>query len=128
MTQGRSDFVGHVRLAADEIAAEVFDLFPYGIIVADDGGAVLAANDAARALLGDSELGVEQRTCCQLFGCGEHPLEDVCLSALAVATGEPLPELRLDRDASPYGALWVTAAPLGDQSSRVVFHVRPGDP
>ena len=117
-----------MKLATDEIAGEVFDLFPYGIIVAAGDGAVLAANDAARALLGDPGLGSEPRTCCDLLGCGSHPLENVCLSELAATTGEPLPELRLDREASPYGALWVTAAPLGDDAARVVFHVRPGDP
>jgi DNA-binding SARP family transcriptional activator len=88
----------------------------------------VAANDAARALLGDPDLGEEPRICCELLGCRSRPLEDVCLTELAGARAAPLPELRVDREASPYGALWITAAPLGDDPSRVVFHLRPGDP
>jgi DNA-binding SARP family transcriptional activator len=128
LPQGRTDYASTTRLAPDDIAGQVFDLFPYGIIVVDGDGLVLAANDAARALLGDPQIGEEPRTCCELLGCRARPLEEACLTELAAASGEPLPELRLDLDSSPYGALWITAAPLGPDGSRVVFHLRPGDP
>jgi DNA-binding SARP family transcriptional activator len=117
------------RLApAHGIAGEVFDLFPYGIVVAAADRGLLAANDAAHGLLGDARLGTEELTCCDLLGCGSEPIADACLTELALSSSEPLPELRVDRDESPCGALWVTAAPLGDDNSRVVFHLRPGDP
>ncbi|MEA2429039.1 MAG: hypothetical protein QOF37_2667 [Thermoleophilaceae bacterium] len=112
-----------------DVAGEVFDLFPFGIVVVDRSGAVLAANDAARDLLADPGLGREPRTCCEVLGCRiEPPMDDACLTELALASDEPLPELRADRDESPFGALWITAAALSDEGSRVVFHLRPGDP
>jgi DNA-binding SARP family transcriptional activator len=117
------------RLASvNDIADEVFHLFPYGIVVVDSGRRVLAANEAARSLLGDLRLGHADRTCCDVLGCRSEPIADACLTELAAESDQPLPELRVDRDESPYGALWVTAAPLGDESGRVVYHLRPGDP
>jgi DNA-binding SARP family transcriptional activator len=111
-----------------DIADEVFHLFPYGIVVVDGGGTVLAANDAARELLGNPDMATDARVCCDLFGCRAHPpMEDACLTELAISGDEPLPEMRVDREESPYGALWVTAAPLRSDGSRVVFHLRPGD-
>jgi DNA-binding SARP family transcriptional activator len=114
--------------AAGELAGEVFELLPFGIAVFDAGGTLLAANDTARELLGDPALERKPRTCCELFGCRKHPpLEDGCITEFATAGSEPLPEIRVDREQSPYGALWVTAAPLGDDGTRAVFHLRPGD-
>ena len=128
MGQGSTQFASARGAAPDDIADEVFDRFPYGIVVVDAGGAVVATNEAACDVLGETDLDVAERTCCELFGCGERPLEGACLTRLALAGGEALPELRVDREASPFGAVWVTAAPLGDGGSRVLFHLRPGDP
>jgi DNA-binding SARP family transcriptional activator len=106
------------------MTGEVFELFPYGIAVGCEGRMV-AANGAAQDLLGGR---VEESTCCELFGCREHaPLEGVCLTEMAVDSDGPLPELRVDVNGTE-AALWVTAAPLRADGSRVVFHLRPGDP
>jgi DNA-binding SARP family transcriptional activator len=112
----------------DDIAYEVFNEFPYGIAVVDRGRRVVAANDAARELLGDQRLGRAALTCCDVLGCRTQPVDDACLTELAGASDEPLPELRVDREESPFGALWITAAPLRADGERVVFHLRPGDP
>ena len=127
MGQGRTEFVGTARLTPDDIADEVFDRFPYGIMVVDADGLVVAANEAARELLGESDFEESPRRCCDLLGCRSGPVEDACLTELATDSGDALPELRVDRDESPFGALWVTASPLGT-GGRVVFHLRPGDP
>ncbi|MEA2451015.1 MAG: hypothetical protein QOG63_2947 [Thermoleophilaceae bacterium] len=117
------------RLAAtDDIADEVFHLFPYGIVVVDSGRRIVAANDAARTLLGDVRLGHADHICCDVLGCRSDAVAQACLTELAGDSDEPLPELRFDREASPYGALWVTAAALGGAGGRVVYHLRPGDP
>jgi DNA-binding SARP family transcriptional activator len=111
------------------MAREVFDLFPFGIVVVGEDGGVLAANDAARELLGDPTIGHNGHICCDVLGCrGGPPMADACLTELARTSDEPLPEMRLDHPQSPYGALWITASTLSDESSRVVFHLRPGDP
>jgi DNA-binding SARP family transcriptional activator len=108
------------------MTGEVFELFPYGIAVTGADRRVVASNAAAEKLLGAH---VEDSTCCELFGCRHRaPLEAVCLTELAIDAAKPLPELRVDVKAAPAGALWITAASLGADSSRVVFHLRPGDP
>ncbi len=108
------------------MTGEIFELFPYGIAVADEQRRVLAANAAAEELLGGR---IQGSSCCELFGCRhDAPLEDACLTELAVDAGKPLPELRIDVDGVASGAIWVTAAPLRANGSRVVFHLRPGDP
>lgn len=89
---------------------------------------MIAANDAARVLLGDDAVGRGEQICCDVLGCRSDPVSGACLTDLAVEGEEPLPELRLDREESPSGALWVTAAPLGTDGGRVVYHLRPGDP
>ena len=110
------------------LAGEVLRLFPHGILVLDRAGAVLKANSPARALVGgepDADLG--GRTCCDLLGCGStDPLAEACLTELALERDGRLPELRIDLP-SGRGAVWVSAARLGDRA-RVVLEVRPGDP
>src|SRR3712207_4915109 len=91
---------------------------------------VLALNQAGKDLLGDP---TEQPdlTCCELFGCRRpgSPLAGGCLTELALESEGPLPEIRLDLgDESPTGAVWVTAAALRGDWTRVVVHLRAGDP
>lgn len=113
-----------------DLPRDVFDLFPFGIMVVDRGGQSVAVNEALRelvALPGDPDAAPV--TCCSLFGCKKSGvLADACLTELAISAGERLPEVRIDIPASATGAIWVTGAPLYADGSRVVFQVRPGDP
>jgi len=110
--------------------ADIFDGLPSGILVADAAKRMLAANQVARELLGDEIRRASVALCCELFGCGKPgtALESSCLTEAAIAGGQLLPEIRVDLPAgSPVGALWVTASPLGSDSSYVVFQLRRGE-
>lgn len=117
------------RPDSPELLAAVFDGFPFGILVLDSDRRLLAANPAARELLGHSVSLTPGASCCSVLGCGQPggPLEDACLGELAAhATGHP-PEIRIDLPAeNPAGALWVTVASVGDDSSYLVFELRTG--
>jgi DNA-binding SARP family transcriptional activator len=109
---------------------ELFELFPYGVVLLNQDGGVFAANQAARDLLGPA-VDAEGARCCDLFRCRSEdtPLQQACLTELARDAGEALPEVRLDlASADGPGAVWVTAAPLGSDGSRTLVHLRPGDP
>jgi DNA-binding SARP family transcriptional activator len=113
------------------LITEIYELFPYGIIVVDTSGRLITANRRGREILegGDPDNGLTA-TCCGLFGCRRQggPLERCCITQLALQTAKRLPEVRLDVPAAPTGALWVTAAPLDAEGSAVVFQMRPGSP
>jgi PAS domain-containing protein len=67
---------------AGSVEAEVFDCFPYGILVVDRSGAVVAANSAAADIVGglDGDDG-HRRHSCELLGCrAQGPLAHVCLT------------------------------------------------
>jgi len=115
---------------ARAVETEVFEAFPYGILVADRSGCIVAANRAATDMVGPIVDGDGRRlTSCELLGCGTAgPLAHVCLTEAALERGSVLPEIRLDLPpGDPTGAAWVTAAPLNDDGSRVVIELRPGD-
>jgi DNA-binding SARP family transcriptional activator len=106
----------------DSVLGEVFDCLPHGIAVTDRVGAVLVWNRALEELL-DLRDGALGRTCCELFGCGTPSgPRDGCLTEQSIrAGGRPL-EAVIDRpEASP---LWISVAPLRDDSSRLVFELR----
>jgi DNA-binding SARP family transcriptional activator len=113
-----------------QIAAQVFDGFPYGILVVDRDGVVVAANQVASEILGDG-AGLDGRPArsCDILGCRrDGPLEDFCLTEMAAEKGCALPEIRLDLpNGSAVPAAWVTAAPLDSGSGHVVIELRPGD-
>jgi DNA-binding SARP family transcriptional activator len=113
------------------LVIEVYELFPYAIVVVDSTGRLITANRHGREILerGEADDGMTE-TCCGLFGCRRPggPLERCCITELALQTAKRLPELRLDVPAAPTGALWVTAAPLDAEGSVVVFEMRPGSP
>jgi DNA-binding SARP family transcriptional activator len=113
------------------LITEVYELFPYAIMVVDTSGHMITANRLARQILdrGDSQGGLPE-TCCGLFGCRRPggPLARCCITEMALQADRRLPELRLDVPAAPSGALWVTAAPLDAEGSAVVFQMRPGSP
>jgi DNA-binding SARP family transcriptional activator len=116
----------------EDLLREAFERFPYGIMVVDGRRRVLLTNPALRELLGDvaDADGRPTRECCELLGCGTPggPLERGCLTDLALRAGEPLPEIRVDLPpTAPVAAVWITAAPLGEENL-VVFEIRRGDP
>jgi len=109
---------------AAALTRDVFDRFPFGLLVCSPEGEVLAANPAAQALLGSAA-----GTCCALLGCrrDDAPLDGACLSALALDSGAPLPDVRLELPASePPRAVWATAAPLSAETA--LLQLRPADP
>jgi DNA-binding SARP family transcriptional activator len=110
--------------ARPALPGEIFEQFPYGLLVLDAEGRVSAANRAGRRLLGEDG----ETTCCALFGCGRPgtPLEGGCLARLAGDGGVALPEVRLDLPDRPVGAIWVTAGPLSSEAGSVVLMLRPG--
>jgi DNA-binding SARP family transcriptional activator len=118
---------GHGRRAGMGLLTDVFDLFPYAVMVCDRRGRVVAANLRLREIVarGGEADGVAA-SCCSLLGCGgPGPLEGSCLTALALDGGKPLPEVRVEGRGPPDGAYWVTAAPLYEDGSHVVFALRP---
>jgi DNA-binding SARP family transcriptional activator len=113
------------------LIADVYERFPYAIMVVDSRRRLITANCRGREILERRRLASGMTgTCCGLFGCHVRggPLERCCITELALQTARRLPEIRLDVPAARTGALWVTAAPLDDEGSAVVFQMRPGSP
>ena len=114
------------RPNADSLARAVFDRFPFGLLVTDPAGAVVAANGAAGRLLGRTELA--GAACCELLGCRREdaPLGGECLTALAMGSSGPLPDVRMDiPGADPVRALLVTTASLSEDQA--LLQLRPAD-
>jgi DNA-binding SARP family transcriptional activator len=121
---------GHSTAALDfdsnvgALARRVLARFPFGVLVTDRQGDVLAVNAMLEELCGDVAAGADEtlRPCCRLFGCREPggPLHGGCLTDLALAAGGPLPEVRASGLAGP---VWVVGTPL--DGGQVLFHVRP---
>lgn len=111
------------------IERELFDRFPYGLIVLDSGGHVMYSNRQASELIDAAGLPQTGLTCCALLGCRTQNtvLEAACVTDLALGGEAPLPEVRVDI-CSPAGvsAMWVTAARIGESGERVVLQLRPG--
>lgn len=117
--------------AADMEALEqvAFQHFPYGMLIVDRDGKILSSNIEAarliqaRGLEEDAEIG-----CCELLGCRtpETVLAEACLTELALARGEPLPEVRVDvQTGDESKALWVVVAPVKQNSEHCVLQLRP---
>jgi len=108
---------------------EVFDAFPYVMLVLDSDGLMLSANREATRLIEAMGLSVTGLTCCELLGCRrpETVLEAGCLTELALSRETTLPEIRVDLR-TPAGpiAVWVAAAKIGSDGTRVVLQLRPG--
>jgi DNA-binding SARP family transcriptional activator len=125
--RGKSHTVGRTGLKE-----QVFDHYPYGILVVEGPGRIIAANAAARNLLGEGGARLDgggDRAACELLGCERPgtPLEDACLFDRVRGAGGPLPEVCVDL--APGGAAeaaWVTAAPLTEDRDRIVVELRPG--
>jgi DNA-binding SARP family transcriptional activator len=110
-----------------ELLSDVFEHFPYGIVVVDPAHRIVASNRAAAALVTLPQDARGPGTCCDLFGCGRAgtPLEGVCLTEIAITAGVRLPDVFLEPQCAPGGPVWVTAAPLSTDTSRIIFQIRP---
>ena len=110
------------------LAHDVFKYFPYGVLVFDSSGGLVAANKAASELLGPLRRTPQGHTprCCDLFGCRTTGvLADACLAELAARTDKPMPEVRLDiGSARPVESVWATAAPLSNSGTHFIMEVR----
>lgn len=108
---------------------EVFEHFPFGVLLADGEGNIREGNGAARKTFGD-RLDAEVLRCCDLFGCRRDgtPLAGDCLSALARTRSGPLPEVRVEVHGQGDAAVgaWVVASAIGSLDGTIVFQVRPG--
>jgi DNA-binding SARP family transcriptional activator len=127
MTDQRPSRGPNSRLRTPIPYRAVFEFFPGGIVVVDDGGQVQGTNLGAKRLL-RGLVDRPQLRCCDLFDCRRAgtPLADHCITELALAHAGPLPELRVDVPAPGSGSVWLTAAPFGGAQQLVVFSVRPG--
>jgi DNA-binding SARP family transcriptional activator len=111
------------------MAGVIVENLPYGIVVLDRTGRVVAFNPAAATML-DGIGGTGRTRCCDVFGCREPggPLVE-CLAETAIGTEGPLPEIRIDLPGGPNPkAVWVTARRLNGEGSGALVHIRPGDP
>jgi DNA-binding SARP family transcriptional activator len=113
--------------------ADLFEQFPYGLIVADAGGRVCGANGKARDLLSldAGEWNGSAITCCKLI-CGlvsgQLGAEGACLGHRALDAQAPLPEVRVDIEQNgAVKAAWITVSSI-DEGRSFLFHLRPGAP
>jgi DNA-binding SARP family transcriptional activator len=113
-----------------ELALAVLDRHPYGILVEDRDGRLIAYNQAAKRMVGAAAtLDPGSNVGCAILGChrADGPFERACLHARAREHVGPLPELRVDL---PRGAgveaAWVTVARLDHDRDLLVTELRPG--
>jgi DNA-binding SARP family transcriptional activator len=117
---------------AAAVALDVFERYPYGIVLVTRESEVLAYNPAARRLLGDLATRLDApgagALCDVVCGGGhEDALERVCLFERAADSHEALPEVRVDLpDGAGAPAVWVTAAPLMADGRCAIVELRPG--
>jgi DNA-binding SARP family transcriptional activator len=129
MATAQAPDIGIARGTA-RLERAAFECFPYGILVVDGDGRVVSRNAEAAHLIEARGLSSAHVTCCELFGCrvSQTVLAGACITELALARGEPLPEVRVDVKTlgGEIKALWVLAAPLRGYESHVVMQLRPG--
>ncbi|HEX4838351.1 MAG TPA: BTAD domain-containing putative transcriptional regulator [Solirubrobacteraceae bacterium] len=120
---------GHPARWATTQEHEAFRHFPYGLVVVDRDGKVVSRNLAAARLIEATGHDAATLTCCRLLGCRapETVLAEACVTELALAHGSSLPEVRVDIvTGENVEAMWIGAAPLGEEGDRVVLQLRPG--
>jgi DNA-binding SARP family transcriptional activator len=103
----------------------LIDNLPFGLMATVEGGEVVFTNAAAVDILG-GHLREKRVRCCDLFGCGQAgtPLDDECITQLALRQHGDLPEIRVDLPDSAMAA-WVTASRVKD-TPYALIHLRPG--
>ncbi|HXS47262.1 MAG TPA: BTAD domain-containing putative transcriptional regulator [Solirubrobacterales bacterium] len=111
--------------------ADLFERFPYGLVLADRTGQVLRTNQKARELFEPARIeGISSMTCCDLICHRISPgLGEQCLTERLIDGGSLLPEIRFDIERNnSRGAAWVTTSMLDDAGMHLLFHLRPGAP
>jgi DNA-binding SARP family transcriptional activator len=128
-SEGITPAVGMRRIATKrrpQLLDDVFEHFPFGIVVVDAAHVVMASNRAARELVTIPQNGNGPGTCCDIFGCGQPgtALSGACLTEIALASGEKTPEVFIEVPADPEQLIAVTAAPLYADASHIIFQIR----
>lgn len=104
----------------------LFQQFPYGLVLGDRDGRLLEVNGQGSRILklrpDDSRR--DAATCCELI-CNHAPDLGACLTSLALAGTDVLPEVRIDIEYGDPAAAWVLATPVGEGEPHVVFQLRP---
>lgn len=130
MAQQRARRTDQRAIADSALALDVMDRYPYGILVQDGRGRLVAHNKAAQRMLGGwVRLAPACEVGCDVLGChrAAGPLEDVCLHERAREHEGPLPELRIDLPrGADVEAAWVTVAALEPDRELIVTELRPG--
>jgi len=114
------------------LALEVLNSYPYGIVVVRRDGRVIAHNPAAAQLLGalaDRLENPDDRTLSDILGWGSEGgvLDGLSLIERALEERAVLPEVRVDLPAGArVPAAWVTLAPLAGTGDCVIAELRPG--
>lgn len=113
---------------------ELFEDFVYGLAVSrSEDGRILSLNRKAREMLLPASAATASSSglhCCELICSRLEPiLGGGCMTEWVAKSATQLPEVRMDIQTETLrSAAWVTASPLGDDASQVVFHLRPGRP
>jgi DNA-binding SARP family transcriptional activator len=125
--QGEFEF-DRGTFADPDLALAFVDHSPSAIVVQDADGRVVAANPAARRMLGQAvPIGVGAPVGCGIVGCRSPGtrLEGICVHELARSHQGPLPPLRVQLP--PGAALDVASAivmPLGARPGMVITELR----
>ena len=111
---------------------QVFDRYPHGILVVEGPGRIIAANAAARQLVGDGEGAARARGGPRGVRAARlRAPRDAAGGRRASSTACARPTLRCPRCASSWRPAagprraWITAAPLTDDRDRIVVELRP---
>ncbi len=108
---------------------ELFDRFPYGLMVVDGDGSLVGMNESCRRLLREptAQKTQSRRECCQLICRRFEEEPDSCLSQRAFEQADPVPEIRVDLPSrANAGAAWVTVVPNCPSEEYALFQLRPG--
>lgn len=125
--QGQQE-TGSQGFGGDALAAAVLDRSPTAVVVQDAEGRVVAANRAARLMLGETvQLGAGALLGCTLVGCRapDTRLEGICVHELARSQAEPLAPLRVELPAgASFDVAAVTLSALASDRGLVVTELR----
>jgi DNA-binding SARP family transcriptional activator len=111
------------------VLGALFHHFPYGVVLLNSSGLVVAANPLASQLL-RIERGSTGLSCCDLLGCRTPgtQLERGCVTEMAIKADDSLTEIRIDLPlGSGADAVWLSFSELEHGPGRVLLHLRPAD-